>query len=110
MTPGRKTPGVCSATCNAVTCGSADHRTQGVPAGTGIMEARRWKRPGTSMLADVAPLIAVHHNSVPEPFVTEQCVAFGPSRHRGCASRAAFDKRHILAASQAVYAYLFKEQ
>ena len=58
-----------------------------------------------SMLVNVPALITAYYTEVPDPAVPEQRVAFGTSGHRGSAFDKAFNERHLLARSQAIFFY-----
>ena len=59
----------------------------------------------TSMLVNVARLVAAYYTERPDPGVREQRVSFGTSGHRGSSLRLGFNEAHILAVSQAICMY-----
>jgi len=59
----------------------------------------------TSMLVNVARLVAAYYTERPDPGVREQRVSFGTSGHRGSSLRLGFNEAHILAVSQAICLY-----
>ncbi|MEO5756436.1 MAG: phosphoglucomutase (alpha-D-glucose-1,6-bisphosphate-dependent) [Mesorhizobium sp.] len=58
-----------------------------------------------SLLVNVARLVTAYYETVPDPAIASQRVAFGTSGHRGSPFAAAFNENHILAISQAVCLY-----
>lgn len=60
------------------------------------------KSATSGMLVDVPVLLTAYCTEVPEASVQARRVAFGTSRHRGCAFQRTFDERHVLAISQAI--------
>ncbi|MEP7282634.1 MAG: phosphoglucomutase (alpha-D-glucose-1,6-bisphosphate-dependent) [Rubrivivax sp.] len=59
----------------------------------------------TSILVDVARLLAAYTDLKPDPGVAAQRVAFGTSGHRGSSFSRSFNEQHILAISQAICEY-----
>ena len=59
----------------------------------------------TSILVDVARLLAAYTDLQPDPGVAAQRVAFGTSGHRGSSLSRSFNEQHILAISQAICEY-----
>lgn len=59
----------------------------------------------TSILVDVARLLAAYSGTRPDPSVPAQRVAFGTSGHRGSSLDGSFNEWHILAISQAICEY-----
>jgi phosphoglucomutase len=59
----------------------------------------------TSLLVDVARLLAAYSDERPDPAVRAQRVAFGTSGHRGSSFKRSFNEWHILAISQAICDY-----
>jgi phosphoglucomutase len=59
----------------------------------------------SSVLVDVAKLLAAYVDLRPDPSVPEQRVAFGTSGHRGSSFDRSFNEWHILATSQAICDY-----
>ena len=59
----------------------------------------------TSILVDVARLLAAYTDLKPDPGVAAQRVAFGTSGHRGSSFGRSFNEQHILAISQAICEY-----
>jgi len=59
----------------------------------------------TSLLVDVAKLLAAYTDQRPDPTVQAQRVAFGTSGHRGSSFERSFNEWHILAISQAICDY-----
>ena len=57
------------------------------------------------MLIDVPRLITAYYSERPDPAVVAQRVAFGTSGHRGSALTGSFNEGHVLAISQAIWAY-----
>jgi phosphoglucomutase len=58
-----------------------------------------------AMLVDVDRLVAAYYESVPDPSVPAQRVAFGTSGHRGSSFNAAFNEAHIAATTEAICRY-----
>ncbi|MEO8402745.1 MAG: phosphoglucomutase (alpha-D-glucose-1,6-bisphosphate-dependent) [Gammaproteobacteria bacterium] len=61
-----------------------------------------------NMLVNIPKLITAYYTEIPDPSITEQCVLFGTSGHRGSAFDKTFNEWHILAISQAIC--LFRSQ
>jgi phosphoglucomutase len=61
-----------------------------------------------NMLVNIPKLITAYYTEIPDPSITEQCVLFGTSGHRGSAFAKTFNEWHILAISQAIC--LFRSQ
>ncbi|TAL90455.1 MAG: alpha-D-glucose phosphate-specific phosphoglucomutase [Rhodanobacter sp.] len=59
----------------------------------------------TSILVDVAKLLAAYADLKPDPSVAAQRVAFGTSGHRGSSLERSFNEVHIVAISQAICEY-----
>ncbi|HEY2395771.1 MAG TPA: phosphoglucomutase (alpha-D-glucose-1,6-bisphosphate-dependent) [Rudaea sp.] len=59
----------------------------------------------TSLLVDVAKLLAAYFDLRPDPSVTSQRVAFGTSGHRGSSFARSFNEWHVLAITQAICEY-----
>ena len=59
----------------------------------------------TSILVDVAKLLAAYVDLQPDPSEASQRVAFGTSGHRGSSFTRSFNEWHILAISQAICEY-----
>ncbi|MBU1699533.1 MAG: phosphoglucomutase (alpha-D-glucose-1,6-bisphosphate-dependent) [Candidatus Eisenbacteria bacterium] len=68
------------------------------------------KRPSPGMLVDVTKLVTAYYTETPDPAIPEQRVAFGTSGHRGSAFDRAFNERHILAITQAIFLYRMRQQ
>ena len=73
-----------------------------------IVSPRAGEQADPSMLVNVPKLVTAYYTETPDPSVLEQRVAFGTSGHRGSAFDKAFNERHILAISQAIF--LYREQ
>ncbi len=56
-------------------------------------------------LTDIAELISLYYESLPDVSNPDQKVAFGTSGHRGSSLKTSFTQRHILAISQAICEY-----
>lgn len=63
-----------------------------------------------SILINVEKLINAYYEEIPDPHHPEERVQFGTSGHRGSSLKRAFNERHILAISQAIYEYRTKEK
>jgi phosphoglucomutase len=63
------------------------------------------KVPTEDRLVDLAKLEAAYYDSVPDPSIASQRVAFGTSGHRGSAFDVSFNEAHILAITQAICLY-----
>jgi phosphoglucomutase len=61
-----------------------------------------------NMLVNIPKLITAYYTEIPDPSITEQCVLFGTSGHRGSAFAKTFNEWHILAISQSIC--LFRSQ
>jgi phosphoglucomutase len=59
----------------------------------------------SSILVDIAKLLAAYADLKPDPSVPAQRVAFGTSGHRGSSFERSFNEAHILAISQAICEY-----
>ncbi|NMW24882.1 alpha-D-glucose phosphate-specific phosphoglucomutase, partial [Rhodanobacter denitrificans] len=59
----------------------------------------------SSILVDIAKLLAAYADLKPNPAVPAQRVAFGTSGHRGSSFERSFNEAHILAISQAICEY-----
>jgi len=59
----------------------------------------------TSILVDVAKLLAAYTELEPDPSVAAQRVMFGTSGHRGSSFERSFNRAHILAITQAICEY-----
>ena len=59
----------------------------------------------TSILVDIARLLAAYADLTPDPKVPAQRVAFGTSGHRGSSLERSFNRAHILAITQAICEY-----
>jgi phosphoglucomutase len=59
----------------------------------------------TSILVDIAKLLAAYADLTPDPAVAAQRVAFGTSGHRGSSLERSFNRAHILAITQAICEY-----
>ena len=59
----------------------------------------------TSILVDIAKLLAAYSDLKPDPGEAAQRVAFGTSGHRGSSFQRSFNEWHILAISQAICEY-----
>ena len=59
----------------------------------------------SSVLVDVAQLLAAYADLQPDPAVAAQRVAFGTSGHRGSSFERSFNRAHILAITQAICDY-----
>ena len=59
----------------------------------------------SSILVDIAKLLAAYADLKPDPAVPAQRVAFGTSGHRGSSFERSFNEAHILAISQAICEY-----
>lgn len=57
------------------------------------------------MLVNVPRLIVAYYTQAPDPWVSDQRVAFGTSGHRGSSTLSSFNEAHILAVSQAMCEY-----
>lgn len=64
----------------------------------------------SSILIHVDELIKAYYEKIPDPNIPEQRVQFGTSGHRGSSLKTAFNERHILAISQAIFEYRNKEK
>ena len=58
-----------------------------------------------SLLVDVPRLVTAYYTGVPDPSVPAQRVAFGTSGHRGSSLELSFNESHVLAITQAIWAY-----
>ncbi|HSW72857.1 MAG TPA: phosphoglucomutase (alpha-D-glucose-1,6-bisphosphate-dependent) [Chlamydiales bacterium] len=63
-----------------------------------------------SILINVDQLVKAYYEKIPDPNIPEERVQFGTSGHRGSSLKTAFNERHILAISQAIYEYRTKEK
>jgi phosphoglucomutase len=61
------------------------------------------------ILVNIPKLITAYYTEIPDPSISEQCISFGTSGHRGSSFKNSFNERHILAISQAICFYR-KEQ
>ena len=59
-----------------------------------------------SMRVNVPRLVTAYYAQRPDPSVSEQCVKFGTSGHRGSLFAATFNEAHILAIAQALCDYI----
>ena len=59
----------------------------------------------TEALTDIAELVSLYYESLPEVSNPDQKVAFGTSGHRGSSLKTSFTQQHILAISQAICEY-----
>ena len=63
-------------------------------------------KPATEEILSNIPLLVSHYyKTEPDSSVSEQCVSFGTSGHRGSAINASFNEMHILAICQALCEY-----
>ena len=76
-----------------------------VPGRLERMHERAGRRAQAEDLIDVDALIAAYHDTVPDPDVPAQRVAFGTSGHRGSSLRGSFTDAHIAAISAAIAEY-----
>ena len=59
----------------------------------------------TEALTDIAELVSLYYESLPDVSNPDQKVAFGTSGHRGSSLKTSFTQQHILAISQAICEY-----
>jgi phosphoglucomutase len=62
-----------------------------------------------AQLVDVSKLIHAYYSQRPDPALPAQRVAFGTSGHRGSSFDASFDEAHVLAISQAICSYRWRQ-
>jgi phosphoglucomutase len=62
------------------------------------------------LLVDIPKLIDAYYQKKPDPEVNAQKVAFGTSGHRGTSLDGSFTEDHILAISQAIVEFRYKEK
>jgi phosphoglucomutase len=63
-----------------------------------------------SMLVNVPRLVTAYYTDAPDPSASEQRVVFGTPGHRGSAFAKAFNERHILAISQAIWGTIHEQR
>ncbi len=62
-----------------------------------------------SLLVDVPKLVSAYYTGVPDPSVPAQRVSFGTSGHRGSSLDCSFNEAHVLAITQAICDYRYRQ-